>query len=201
MNAPRTLIIICGIMISGVERLRKAEHKSNVWNVLCRCLMCCTTQIQLTLLRTVALKGLQVCKLIGVIARILTLCSASRFLLCSQLGNLLINRSESWRWHRRSKVVICHGHGVHGLHVHGRHDGLELHVLGHGHGIVRTTGEAKGLLSCGLLSCGQGRCVRLHRRRLQRRRLLKLRLLRGELLSCGLWIGWLRSSLLGCMLC
>ena len=33
-NAPRTLIIICGIMISGVERLRKAEHKSNVWNVL-----------------------------------------------------------------------------------------------------------------------------------------------------------------------
>ena len=171
-------------MISGVERLRKAEHKSNVWNVLCRCLMCRTTQIQLTLLRTVAPKGLQVCKLHGVIARILTLSSASRFLLCSQLGNLLFYRREPRRWHRHW-LGICHGHGVHGLHGHGRCDVLELHVRRHG---IRTTGtEAKWLLSCGLLSCGQGRCLRLHRRRL-----LKLRLLRGELLCCGLWIGWRR---------
>ena len=95
-------------MISGVERLRKAEHKSNVWNVLCRCLMCCTTQIQLTLLRTVAPKGLQVCKLHGVIARIFTLCSASRFLLCRQLGNLLFYRREPRRWHRHW-LGICWG--------------------------------------------------------------------------------------------
>ena len=146
-NGPQTLIIIRGIMISGVERLRKAEHKSNVWNVLCRCLMCCTTQIQLTLLRTVAPKGLQVCKLHGVIARIFTLCSASRFLLCRQLGNLLFYRREPRRWHRHW-LGICHGHGVHGLHGHGRCDVLELHVRRHG---IRTTGtEAKGLLSCGL---------------------------------------------------